>query len=140
MAFLKGTLIKLGTRTAYYWFPWRIRIKDRLIPWWPFIKRQKHETKHYYVLKQHNGQILKTYRIPIIDYIWTKVMLVDYEEKLLTFSEVPRAMMYGDYDNYEKHDPDQYIGKVVEVWTDEVDHKHFGFDKEHYPHRVQEVE
>ncbi len=139
MAFLKGTLIKLGTRTAYYWFPKQIRIKDRLVPWWPFIIRQKHETKHYYILKKNNGQILKTYRIPLLDYIWTRIEKVD-KEYLLTFTEVHDDMMEGDYDNYVTHEPDKLIGKEVEVWTDVKDHKHFGFIEEHYPFRIKEVE
>ena len=140
MPHLKGTLTKLGTRTAHFWFPKKVRFKDRTIPWWPFIIRQRHETKHYYILAKDNGQILKTYRIPILDYIWTRIQRVDYEEYLLTFTEVHRHMMDGDYDNYEDHIPDQYIGKEVEVWTKDNDHKHFKFDKEHYPHTVKEVE
>lgn len=140
MAYLKGTLIKLGTRTAHYTFPWQRRLIDILIPWWPLRIKQKHETKHYYILKANANGSLRSFNIPLpFMNIRRWKFFGDYDEHLLTFTEVHRYMMEGDYDNYVSHYPEQFIGKEVEVWTKEVDHKHFGFTKEHYPFKIEEV-
>lgn len=138
MPFLKGTLEKLGTRTARYGWIHRRRIMGRLIPWPPFVRIRKYETKHYYVLKKRDGRILKTLRMPLFDYIWTWEESINYKEYLLTFTEVHELIFGEQYDNYKEWQPDNYIGKDIEVWTDVKDHKHYGLFPEHYPFKIEE--